>query len=180
MQCGKKLKRSLQRSTGIAKYIVRLLERSRWRNLQTEITIHRVFKFQNMSAPMRIRDCKQREHQYRDEHDECDDRENTDPYDPHEVNKWAHYFCLPIEVNNSVFQRALTVKIATFKIHVDVFSATTRAHRPVIIHKPNRLPAIVARHSFFHHVKAHAPTMSLGYCTVSCVAYPTKLENRTP
>ena len=53
MQCGKKLKRSLQRSTGIAKYIVRLLERSRWRNLQTEITIHRVFKFQNMSTPMR-------------------------------------------------------------------------------------------------------------------------------
>ncbi len=53
MQCGKKLKRSLQRSNGIAKYIVRLLERSRWRNLQTEITIHRVFKLQNISTPMR-------------------------------------------------------------------------------------------------------------------------------
>ena len=53
MQCGKKLKGSLQKSTGIAKYIVRLLERSQWRNLQTKIAIHRVFKLQNMSTPMR-------------------------------------------------------------------------------------------------------------------------------
>ena len=53
MQCGKKLKRSLRRSTGIAKYIVQLLERSRSRDVQTEITIHRVFKLQNMSTPMR-------------------------------------------------------------------------------------------------------------------------------
>jgi hypothetical protein len=53
MLCGKKLKRSLQRSNGIAKYIVRLLERSQWGNLQTEITIHRVFKLQNISTPMR-------------------------------------------------------------------------------------------------------------------------------
>jgi hypothetical protein len=53
MQCGKKLKRSLQRSNGIAKYIVRLLERSQTRDVQTEIAIHRVFKLQNMSTPMR-------------------------------------------------------------------------------------------------------------------------------
>jgi hypothetical protein len=53
MQCGKKLKRSLQRSNGIAKYIVQLLERSRSRDVQNEITIHRVFKLQNMSTPMR-------------------------------------------------------------------------------------------------------------------------------
>ena len=113
------------------------------------------------------RDCKQREHQYRDEHYECDDREKADPYDPHEVDKWANYFCLPIDLDNSVFKGAVTFKIATFKIHVDVFSATTRAHRPVIIHKPNRLPAIVAGSSFFHHVKAHTPSISIGYCTVS-------------
>ena len=167
MQCGKKLRRSLRRSTGIAKHIVRFLERSQWRNLQTEITIHRVFKFQNMSAPMRIRDCKQREHQYRDEHYECDDREKADPYDPHEVNKWAHCFCLSIEVNNSVFKGAFAFKIATFKIHVDVFSATTRTQCPVVVHKPNRLPAIVAGGSFFHHVKAHVQSISPGYCTVS-------------
>ena len=53
MQCGKKLKRSLRRSTGIAKYTVRLFERSRWRNLQTKITIHKVFRLQIMSAPIR-------------------------------------------------------------------------------------------------------------------------------
>ena len=113
------------------------------------------------------RDCKQRENHNRDEHDECDDCKNADPYDPHEVNKWAHYFYLPIGVNNSVFKGALTVKISTFKIHVDVFSATSRAHCPVVVHKPNRLPAIIARGSFFHHVKAHVPSISLGYCTVS-------------
>ena len=38
------------------------------------------------------RDCKQREHQNRDEQDKRDDHENADPYDPHEVNEWAHYF----------------------------------------------------------------------------------------
>ena len=113
------------------------------------------------------RDCKQREHQYRDEHYECDDREKADPYDPHEVDKWAHYFCLPIDVDNSVFKGAVTFKIATFKIHVDVFSATTRAHRPVIIHKPNWLPAIIAGGPFFHHVKAHRRSISCGYCMVS-------------
>ena len=83
------------------------------------------------------RDCKQREHQNRDEQDKRDDRENADPYDPHEVNEWAHYSYLPIEMNNSVFKGAPTVKIATFKIHVDVFGSTTRAYRPIIVHKPN-------------------------------------------
>ena len=113
------------------------------------------------------RKCQQREHQYRDEQDECDDCKNADPYDPHEVNKWAHCFCLSIEVNNSVFKGALTFKIATFKIHVDVFGSTSRAHRPVVVHKPNWLPAIVAGSSFFHHVKAHDPSIFHGYCTVS-------------
>lgn len=79
------------------------------------------------------RDCKQREHQYRDEHYECDDREKADPYDPHEVDKWAHYFCLPIDVDNSVFKGAVTFKIATLIIHVDVFGSTSRAHRPVVV-----------------------------------------------
>ena len=112
------------------------------------------------------RKCQQREHQYRDEQDECDDCKNADPYDPHEIDKWAHCFYLPIEVNNSVFKGALTVKIATFKIHVDVFGSTTRAHRPVVIHKPNRLPAIIAGGSFLHHVKAHTSSVSVGYYTV--------------
>ena len=112
------------------------------------------------------RDCKQRENHNRDEHDECDDCKNADPYDPHEVNKWAHCFCLSIEVNNSVFKGAFTFKIATFKIHVDVLGSTSRAHCPVVVHKSDRLPAIVARRSFFHHVKAHAPSISLGCDTV--------------
>ena len=109
------------------------------------------------------RKCQQREHQYRDEQDECDDCKNADPYDPHEIDKWAHCFYLPIEVNDSVFKGALTVKIATFKIHVDVFGSTTRAHRPVIVHKPRRLPAVVTGRSFFHYVKAHEPSVSPGY-----------------
>ena len=120
------------------------------------------------------RKCQQREHQYRDEQDECDDCKNADPYDPHEINKWAHCFCLPTEVNNSVFKGAFTFKISTFKIHVDVFSATSRAHCPVVVHKPNRLPAIIARGSFFHHVKAHVPSISVGYCTVSKGRNPNK------
>ena len=113
------------------------------------------------------RKCQQREHQYRDEQDECDDCKNADPYDPHEIDKWAHCFYLPIEVGNSVFKGALTVKISTFKIHVDVLGSTTWAHRPVIIQKPNWLPAVVARRSFFHHIKAHDRSISLGCYMVS-------------
>ena len=54
------------------------------------------------------RDCKQREHQYRNEHYECDDCKNADPYDPHEINKWAHCFDLSIDLINSVFKRTFT------------------------------------------------------------------------
>ncbi len=122
---------------------------------------------ENQYSNEQYRDCNQQDHQYWDEDDECDDCKNADPYDPHEVNKWAHCFCLSIEVNNSVFKGALTFKIPTFKIHADVFSATTRAQCPVVVHKPNRLPAIVAGGSFFHHVKTHVESISLGYCTVS-------------
>ena len=123
------------------------------------------------------RDCKQREHQYRDEHYECDDREKANPYDPHEVDKWAHYFCLPMDVNNSVFKRAFTFEIATFKIHVDVFSATTKTQCPVVVHKPNWLPAIIAGGSFFHHVKTHVRSISRGYYTVSKALSPSKVED---
>ena len=120
----------------------------------------------NEDSNKEYRNYQQRDHENRDEQDKCDDCENADPYDPHEVNKWAHCFCLSIEVNNSVFKGAFTFKISTFKIHVDVLGSTTRAHRPVIIHKPNRLSAVVARRSFFHYVKAHSPSISLGCCTV--------------
>ena len=122
------------------------------------------------------RKCQQREHQYRDEQDECDDCKNADPYDPHEVNKWTHHLYLPIEVNNSVFKGALTVKIATFKIHVDVLGSTTRADRPVIVHKPRRLPAIVTGRSFFHYVKAHATSVSPGYGRVHRLLAPEDLN----
>ena len=74
------------------------------------------------------RDCNQREHQYRDEQDECDDCKNADPYDPHEVNKWSHCFYLSIKVNKSVCKGALTFKISTFKIHVDVLGSTSSAY----------------------------------------------------
>ena len=78
------------------------------------------------------------------------------------------------EVSDLVFKGAFTFKISTFKIHVDVFSATSRAHCPVVVHKPNRLPAIIARGSFFHHVKAHAPSIYLGYYPVSKGRNPNK------
>jgi len=135
--------------------------------------LHRVILWraqsENQYSNEEHRNCQQREHQYRDEQDECDDCKNADPYDPHEIDKWAHCFRLSIEVSNSVLKRALTVKISAFKIHIDVFGATTRAHRPVIIHKPNGLPAVVAWRSFFHYVKAHTRSISCGYYKVSLV-----------
>ena len=122
------------------------------------------------------RKCQQREHQYRDEQDECDDCKNADPYDPHEVNKWAHCFCLSIEVNNSVFKGALTFKIATLEIHVDELGSTSRAHCPVVVHKPDRLPAIVTGGSFFHYVKAHKTSVSPGYGRVYRLLAPEYLD----
>ena len=112
------------------------------------------------------RDCQHRDHQDRKKQNERNDRKNINQYDSHEIARGAHSFDLPMDVNNSVFKRAFTFEIAAFEIHVDVFSSTTRAHRPVIVHKPDGLPAIVARRSFFHHIKAHPPSISLGYYTV--------------
>ena len=120
------------------------------------------------------RDCQHRDHQDRKKQNERNDRKNINQSDSHEIDKGAHSFDLSMDVNNSVFKRAFTFEIAAFEIHVDVFSSTTRAHRPVIVQKPNWLPAIVARRSFFHHVKAHAPSIPIGYCTVSKVTSPLK------
>ena len=79
-------------------------------------------------------------------------------------------------MNNSVFKGALTVKIATFEIHVDVLGLTTRAQRPVIIHESNRLPAVVAGSSFFHDVKAHEISVSPGYGRVDWLLAPEDLD----
>jgi hypothetical protein len=67
----------------------------------------------------------------------------------------------------SVFKGTVTFKIATFEIHIDVLGSTSRAHRPVVVHKFNRLSAIIAGGSFFHYVKAHTRSISCGYYKVS-------------
>ena len=112
------------------------------------------------------RDCQHRDHQDRKKQNERNDRKNITQYDSHEIARGAHSFDLPMDVNNSVFKRAFTFEIAAFEIHVDVFSSTTRAHRPVIVHKPNGLAAVITGSSFLHHVKAHTRSISRGYCTV--------------
>ena len=120
------------------------------------------------------RDCQHRDHQDRKKQNERNERKNINQSDSHEIARGAHSFELSMDVNNSVFKRAFTFEIATFKIHVDVLGSTSGAHCPVVVHESNRLPAIVAGRAFFHHVKTHAPSISVGYYTVSKGRNPNK------
>ena len=67
-----------------------------------------------------------------------------------------------ISFTNFIFNNFITGVI-----HVRIFRSASRAHRLVIVHKSNGLPAEITCRSFFKIVKAHIQSISPGYCTVS-------------
>lgn len=65
-------------------------------------------------------------------------------------NAWIDISTKNISFTNFVFNNFITGVI-----HIRIFRPTSGAHRLVIVHKLNGLPAEITCHSFFKIVKAH-------------------------